>query len=123
MNAVPNSLPNRYHHVKDVTLEDNRFINCDNILFCVGKDNERTLPPSNISFIRNQFISKSDKALYQSFDDISGFTFIDNVVNYPYTVTQRGFQNNTTLLDSIDLKPYMEKKLGASWYTFSENHN
>lgn len=33
MNAVPNSLPNRYHHVKDVTLEDNRFINCDNILF------------------------------------------------------------------------------------------
>lgn len=122
MNAVPNSLPNRYHHVKDVTLEDNRFINCDNILFCVGKDNERTLPPSNISFIRNQFISKSDKALYQSFDDISGFTFIDNVVNYPYTVTQRGFQNNTTLLDSIDLKPYMEKKLGASWYTFSENH-
>lgn len=43
-------------------------------------------------------------------------------MNYPYTVTQRGFQNNTTLLDSIDLKPYMEKKLGASWYTFSENH-
>lgn len=79
------------------------------ISYLCRKDNERTLPPSNISFIRNQFISKSDKALYQSFDDISGFTFIDNVVNYPYTVTQRGFQNNTTLLDSIDLKPYMEK--------------
>ena len=66
--------------------------------------------------------SKKDKVQYQSFDDISGFTFIDNVVNYPYTVTQRGFQNNTTLSDSIDLKPYMEKKNGASWYTLSENH-
>lgn len=121
MNAVPNSLPNRYHHVKDVRLEDNRFINCDNILFCVGKDNERTLPPSNISFNRNLFINKSGSVLYRAFDDISGFTFTGNIVNYPFAVTQKGFQNNTALSDNVDLKPYVEKKVGANWYTPSKN--
>lgn len=117
MNAVPNSLPNRYHHVKDVALEDNRFINCDHILFCVGKDNERTLPPSNITFCRNQFISQTSNELYQAFDDISGFLFADNKVNYPVIVNKSGFQNDKTLSGDIDLKPFMEKKAGASWYT------
>ena len=117
MNAVPNSLPNRYHHVKDVTLESNRFINCDHILFCVGKDNERTLPPSTITFCRNQFISQTSNELYQAFDDISGFLFADNKVNYPMAVNKSGFQNDKTLSADIDLKPFMEKKTGASWYT------
>ena len=48
MNAVPNSLPNRYHHVKDVTVENNTFIECDNIIFCVGKDFESNSPPIDI---------------------------------------------------------------------------
>lgn len=122
MNAVPNSLPNRYHHVKDVILEGNRFIDCDHILFCVGKDNERTLPPSNISFCRNQFISTTSNELYQAFDDISGFTFADNKVNYPFAVNKDGFQNDKALSGDINLKPYTEKKTGASWYTPQENH-
>lgn len=121
MNAVPNSLPNRYHHVKDVTLEGNRFIDCDNILFCVGKDNERTLPPFNISFCGNQFINKTGKKLYQAFDDISGFTFADNKVNYPFIINQNGFQNDKTLSGDIDLKPFMEKEAGASWYIPEQN--
>ena len=83
MNAVPNSLPNRYHHVKDVTVENNTFIECDNIIFCVGKDFERTLPPSNILLADNQFIHKEDKPVFQAMDDISGFTFKNNRVNYP----------------------------------------
>lgn len=122
MNAVPNSLPNRYHQVKDVTLEDNCFIDCDHILFCVGKDNERTLTPSNISFCRNQFISKTNDEIYQAFDDISGFTFIDNKVNYPVAVNKNGFLSDKTLSGNIDLKPFMEKKTGASWYTPKENY-
>lgn len=122
MNAVPNSLPNRYHHVKDVTLEGNRFIDCDHIFFCVGKDNERTLSPSNISFCRNQFVSRTNNKLYQAFDDISGFTFADNKVNYPFLVTKNGFQNDKTLSADIDLKAYTEKKAGAFWYAPQENH-
>lgn len=123
MNAVPNSLPNRYHHVKDVTLENNRFINCDHILFCVGKDNERTLPPSNIIFCRNQFINKATKELYQAFDDISGFTFTDNKVNYSFPVHQSGFENDKSLSPEVDLKPYMKKTTGTTWHTPKVNLN
>ena len=36
MNAVPNSLPNRYHQVKDVVIENNAWVDCANIQFCVG---------------------------------------------------------------------------------------
>lgn len=123
MNAVPNSLPNRYHHVRDIVLSDNRFIDCDHILFCVGKDNERTLPPSNISFCRNQFVSKTAKELYQAFDDISGFTFTDNKVSYPFPVHQSGFKNDKSLSPEVGLKPYMEKTAGATWYTPKANLN
>lgn len=121
MNAVPNSLPNRYHHVKDVLVENNRFIDCEHILFCVGRDNERTQAPSNILLKDNQFINKSKKEVYQAFDDISGFRFEDNRANYAATVKLPGFTNDATLSDVFDITPYTEKsKYGASWYVVEE---
>lgn len=122
MNAVPHSLPNRYHHVKNITFEDNRFIDCAHILFCVGKDNERTLPPSTISFCRNQFVSSTGNELYQTFDDISGFTFADNKVNYLLPIHKKGFTDDKTLSADIDLRPFTEKETGAAWYVPTESH-
>lgn len=121
MNAVPNSLPNRYHHVKDVLVENNRFVDCDNILFCVGKDNERTLPPSNILLKDNVFINKNKKEIYQAFDDISGFHFENNAVKLASPINQKGFINDNILTDQIDLTSYTNKSAyGASWFTSEE---
>lgn len=121
MNAVPNSLPNRYHHVKDVLVENNRFIDCDNILFCVGRDNERTLPPSNILLKDNQFINKNKKEVYHAFDDISGFRFENNRTNYATVTKLPGFTNDVALSDQLDITPYTDKSnYGASWYIVEE---
>lgn len=117
MNAVPNSLPNRYHQVKDVLLENNTFIDCENILLCVGKDNERTLPPDNIFFNNNKFINKTNLFLYKAYDNISGFKFSNNIINYPFNINKEGFKNDKTLLDTVDIKQFINKRTGASWYT------
>ena len=120
MNAVPNSLPNRYHHVKDVTVENNTFIECDNIIFCVGKDFERTLPPSNILLADNQFIHKEDKPVFQAMDDISGFTFKNNRVNYPKNINHKGFINDDTLLSDSLPKHLCRKDVGSSYYSLPD---
>lgn len=78
MNAVPNSLPNRYNQVKDVVIQDNTWIDCANIQLCVGKDNERTLAPSNVLVKNNIFYNPSGAEVYTAYDDISGFHFAGN---------------------------------------------
>ncbi|MDR0419702.1 MAG: hypothetical protein LBH34_05775 [Prevotellaceae bacterium] len=93
MNAVPNPLPNRYHHVKDVDVAYNTFVDCSNIQLCVGKDNERTLAPSNIDFANNLFVNREKTAVFDAFDSLDGFNFNKNVVttsagNFSY----RGFE-------------------------------
>lgn len=56
MNAVPNSLPSRYLHVKDAVVTNNLFWNCENIIFGSGKDIERTLAPVNVLFSNNTIV-------------------------------------------------------------------
>lgn len=122
MNAVPNSLPNRYHHVKDVRIENNRFIDCDHILFGVGKDNERTLPPSDILLKDNQFINGNSKEIYRAVDDISGFRFENNRVKYAAAVTLKGFVNDPALSGQIDINKYTNKEgYGASWFIVDDS--
>ncbi len=58
MDAVPNSLPNRYCQVVDVKMYRNTFVDCTNIEFGTGKDMERTLAPDNVSFTDNIIINK-----------------------------------------------------------------
>lgn len=121
MNAVPNSLPNRYHQVKDVCIENNCFVDCDNILFGAGKDNERTLPPSNILIKGNRFINKTGLEVYRALDDIRGFKFEENRVNYATTMNLPGFVNDAALSEQIDLCEYIKNRnYGASWYTVEE---
>ena len=117
MNAVPNSLPNRYHHVKDVTIEENTFINCDHILFGVGRDNERTLPPSDILIKNNNFVNLHATEVFKSLDNISGFRFEDNKAHYGADIRLAGFKNDKTLSDKIELSTYTDMKgIGASWF-------
>lgn len=125
MNAVPNSLPNRYHHVKNVIIEENQFIDCDHILFGVGKDNERTLPPENIIIKKNIFISNDEnkKEVYVALDNIDGFTFIENIVDYKSRVLLPGFVNTTN--SNIDISNKIKQstqkdEYGASWFKIEE---
>ena len=53
MYAVPNSLPNRYVTVKDVTISGNTFFDCKSIDMETGKDPERTVAPQNVNFADN----------------------------------------------------------------------
>ena len=58
MNAVPNSLPNRYVQVSDITITDNVYVDCTNLEFGTGADAERTSAPRSIDFKRNRlFVS------------------------------------------------------------------
>ncbi|MDE6827097.1 MAG: polysaccharide lyase 6 family protein, partial [Alistipes sp.] len=59
MNAVPNSLPNRYCLVEDVEIADNLFVDCSNIEFGTGRDLERTLAPERVTFERNTIVNKA----------------------------------------------------------------
>jgi poly(beta-D-mannuronate) lyase len=80
MNGVPNSLPNRYMQVKNVTIFNNAWVDCDNIQLCVGADYERTAIPENVKMYNNIFYNKRSDKVYAAFDKITGFTFSNNTV-------------------------------------------
>ena len=79
MNGVPHSAINRYHQVKDVTLSNNTFIDCDYIEFGVGSDHERTAVPVNTTFEENTIYRNDDQAPVTFLDDVSGIKFKDNL--------------------------------------------
>lgn len=93
MNAVPNSLPNRYCLVEDVRIEENLFVGCSNIEFGTGKDMERTLAPERILFSKNRIYNPSLRAPYMDIDHTDGFTFSQNEVALAEPVTVAGFRN------------------------------
>lgn len=117
MNAVPNSLPNRYHQVKDVAIENNVWLNCANIQFCVGKDNERTLPPFNISIANNVFYNKARSDVFTAYDDISGFSFANNrVTTKEGRFNQRGFVESKAAPANPAKEAIQKTACGATWY-------
>lgn len=77
LNGVPNSALNRYFQVKDARIHHNSFINCANIIFGAGKDAERTLPPSNVTFDHN-YIQAIGKQLYEDANKDGGVLFSNN---------------------------------------------
>ncbi len=80
MNAVPNSLPNRYCLVENVDINNNTFINCDHITFGVGNDEERTLEPSDVRFFNNIIINNKIAYPYEEKASVKGFIFKENRV-------------------------------------------
>ena len=89
MNGVPNSPINRYHQVRDVVIAYNTFVNCKSIELAAGKDLERTARPENVQVIGNVFYNPRADSLFHVYDNISGITFRDNVVQLatkPYII-------------------------------------
>lgn len=116
MNAVPNSLINRYLQVKNTQIAENVFIDCDNIEFGVGKDNERTLPPTGTVFSENIIINRNATELIIENDDVSGIDFFDNYFDIKHnTIKRDGFVYKK--LNEPDLTlPVERRNCGAQWF-------
>ncbi len=93
MNAVPNSLPNRYCLVEDVEIADNVFVDCSNIEFGTGKDLERTLAPERVTFERNTIVNRALTEPFMAVDRTDGFAFRDNRVALGTKCKVAGFRN------------------------------
>ncbi len=81
MNAVPNSLPNRYCLVENVEIKDNLFVDCSNIEFGTGRDLERTLAPERVLFEGNTIVNSRLAEPYMAIDRVDGITFSRNKVS------------------------------------------
>lgn len=81
MNAVPNSLPNRYVQVSDITITDNVYIDCTNLEFGTGADAERTSAPRSIDFKRNRLFVTDGHVPFMMVDKASEVRFADNRIN------------------------------------------
>lgn len=117
MNAVPNSLPNRYCLVENVEVTDNTFIDCSNIEFGTGKDLERTLAPERVLFARNTIVNRTLDAPFIAVDRTDGFTFRDNRVALARACAIEGFENTTPQLPVLPTEAAMRDGKGAAWYT------
>ena len=116
MNAVPNSLPNRYCLVENVEVTDNTFIDCSNIEFGTGKDLERTLAPERVLFARNTIVNRMLDAPFIAVDHTDGFTFSDNRVALATPCAVEGFENTTPQLPVLPAEAEMRAGKGAAWY-------
>lgn len=119
MNAVPNSLPNRYCLVEDVEIADNTFVDCSNIEFGTGKDLERTLAPERVVFERNTIVNKALTEPFIAVDRTDGFAFRDNKVALGRKCTLAGFKNVVPMLPvlpSLPSETEMRAGRGAARY-------
>ena len=96
MNGVPNSAINRYHQVKEVHIEKNVFVNCKQIAFGIGSDNERTAVPLHSKFNDNLIYSDSADWMPEFLVDVSGIEFSNNVSNTK-GISLAGFVNENLI--------------------------
>jgi poly(beta-D-mannuronate) lyase len=109
MNGVPNSLINRYHQVNNVDIAFNTFVDCNNIGFCVGKDNERTAAPLNTKFFANLIINTLKDSKVEFFDNVDGIEFSNNYVLSKLKLTKAaGFNQVQSTISQINGIPYLE---------------
>ncbi len=119
MNAVPNSLPNRYCLVENVTVENNLLRGCRVIEFGTGKDMERTLAPTRVTFKNNVIDNPKAERPYTSLSELEECTFEGNRVRLAVKTAEKGFKDG--ILASDAKKEAMlygvERSLtGAQWF-------
>ena len=136
LNGVPNSSINRYHQVNNATIENNTFVNVDNINLAAGSDSERTAVPVNSRFANNLVVNTDGHNPFLIFDDVSGISFTNNIASQPpqdsiaygFVVETsplvRGsnglLQSTSALQRNIgadgNLAPISKDSTGVSWY-------
>ena len=119
MNGVPNSAINRYHQVSGVDISNNIWVNCENISFGVGSDNERTATPESSVFADNSIIYSNPSNGPDFIDDIDGIDFSGNITNsfrslkgftsFQSSIAKINIQNDDTVLRSLVGPNWLEK--------------
>ena len=104
MNGVPDSPINRYFQVKDSEASGNVFVDCDHVQLGAGSDEERSAVPENTLVADNVFVNKDRDALFTVYDDMSGITFRNNLLDRNLEALQEtGFVREAiTLTDTGD---------------------
>ncbi len=116
MNAVPNSLPNRYCLVEDVEIADNLFVDCSNIEFGTGCDLERTLAPERVTFERNTIVNRALTEPFIAVDRTDGFAFRDNRMALGAKCKAEGFRNVKAAYPALPSETEMRAGRGAARY-------
>jgi poly(beta-D-mannuronate) lyase len=117
MNGVPNSLPNRYHQVKDANIYNNTWVDCDHLILCEGADFERTATPANVQMHNNIFYNKQADAPFVALDNIDGFIFKNNHINLRTTdFKHHGFTHVNIPLPENSTQSVARAQCGASWF-------
>ena len=103
MNGVPNSPINRYHQVKNATIENNTLINVDNVQLGAGSDDERSAVPVDSTASDNFFAHSDGRDIFTIYDDMSGITFNQNIVSgLDAPLFSRGFHRMDVGLERAD---------------------
>jgi poly(beta-D-mannuronate) lyase len=136
MNGTVNAPMNRYGQVVNAQIENNTFINVDNIQLGAGSDAERNAPPVNSRMQNNLVFSDATADAFKIFDDMSGIAFANNVlhkVNSPSL--KQGFSSKKVIMKrnaagllmpqgeayknigaSASLHPITKAEVGPQWY-------
>ena len=141
MNGVPNSPINRYHQVKDAIVENNTFVNCDNIELCAGSDGERSATPENCKVNNNIFYHDKLDSIFTINDDISGISFQNNYISsnieakinsgfekliFTLSKDKNGFliPNSPELKKKVTINPDIATKenTGTDWYSKNDKY-
>jgi len=122
MNSVPNSLPNRYHQVKDVKIYGNVWNNVAFIEFGTGSNNELNETPENVLFEQNTIVNRNLATPFLILDDMSGITFRDNtLVTSDGRFTHRGFTHRRVTPTNVATNAVSRDRVGPSWYDKNSN--
>jgi len=118
MNSVPNSLPNRYHQVKDVRIYNNVWYNVAFIEFGTGSNAELNETPENVLFERNTIINTNLAEPFVMLDDMSGITFRNNTMRTSDgRFSYRGFsQNRRATPTNVAVNAVQRDQTGPSWF-------
>jgi poly(beta-D-mannuronate) lyase len=81
MNGVPNSPLNRYNQVLNARIENNVFVDVNEVLFGAGADQERTLPPAQSVLAGNVFLGSGERTIFKAVAPVDGLTFDANIVD------------------------------------------
>lgn len=136
MNGTVNAPLNRYGQVVNAQIENNTFINVDNIQLGAGSDAERNAPPVNSRMQKNVIFNDSAADVFKISDDMSGIAFANNLlhkVNVPNV--KEGFSSEKLTMQrnaagllmpqgeayknigaSTSLRPINKADVGPQWY-------
>ncbi|MBB4079574.1 poly(beta-D-mannuronate) lyase [Lewinella aquimaris] len=140
MNGVPNSPINRYFQVKDSEASNNVFVDSDHIQLGAGSDEERSAVPESTLVADNVFVNRNRDTLFTVYDDMSGITFRNNLLDEnlvplqeegfrkeKITLTDAGhgvmLPEGTAAADSVRARMDImatPENTGVTWYDFRD---